>query len=77
MTTFLIIVLVVLMGLTVFSLVRGVIAFLKTTKIDLNTPGGGDTATEMQLLQNKMMMNRIKYQALAIVVVAVMLMLAR
>ena len=32
MTTFLIIVLVVLMGLTVFSLVRGVIAFLKTLK---------------------------------------------
>jgi hypothetical protein len=77
MTTFLIIVLVVLMGLTVFSLVRGVIAFLKTTKIDLNTPGGGETATEMQLMQNKMMMSRIKYQALAILVVAVLLMMTR
>ncbi len=77
MTTFLIIVLVVLMGFTVFSLVRGVIAFLRTTKVDLNSPGGGETATDMQLLQNKMMTNRIKYQALAIVVVAVLLMLAR
>lgn len=77
MTTVLIIVLVVLMGLTVFSLVRGVIAFLKTTKVDLETGGGGETATEMQLLQNKMMMNRIKYQALAILVVAVLLVLAR
>ena len=77
MTTFLIIVLVVLMGLTVFSLVRGVIAFLKTTKIDLNTPGGGETATEMQLLQNRMMMSRIKYQALAILVVAVLLVMTR
>jgi hypothetical protein len=77
MTTLLIIVLVVLMGLTVFSLVRGVIAFLKTTKIDLNTPGGGETATEMQLMQNRMMMSRIKYQALAILVVAVLLVMTR
>ena len=77
MTTFLVLVLLVLMGLTVVSLVRGVIAFLKTTKIDLNTPGGGETATEMQLMQNRMMMNRIKYQALAIVVVAVLLVMTR
>lgn len=77
MTTFLIIVLVVLMGLTVFSLVRGVVAFLKTTRIDLNTPGGGETATEMQLMQNRMMMSRIKYQALAILVVAVLLVMTR
>ena len=76
MTTFLIIVLVVLMGLTVFSLVRGVVAFLKTTKIDLET-GKGETATEMQLMQNRMMMNRIKYQALAILVVAVLLVMTR
>ena len=76
MTTFLIIVLLVLMGLTVFSLVRGVVAFLKTTKIDLNT-GQGETATDMQLMQNKMMMNRIKYQALAVVVVAVLLVMTR
>lgn len=77
MTTFLVIVLVVLMGFTVYSLVRGVVAFLKTTKVDLETRGGGETATEMQLLQNKMMMNRIKYQALAILVVAVLLMSTR
>jgi hypothetical protein len=76
MTTFLIIVLLVLMGLTVFSLVRGVVAFLKSTRTDLET-GGGDNASEMQLLQSKMMMNRIKYQALAIVVVMVMLAMAR
>lgn len=76
MNTFLIIVLLVLMGLTVFSLVRGVIAFLKSTRTDLET-GGGDTASEMQLLQGKMMMNRVKYQALAIVVVMVMLAMTR
>ncbi|MFA6218971.1 MAG: hypothetical protein WC692_04230 [Erythrobacter sp.] len=75
MTAFLIIVLVVLMGLVVFSLVRGIIAFLRTTRIDLET-GEGETATEMQLLQNRMMFNRIKYQALAIVVVVVILAIA-
>ena len=77
MTTFLIIVLIILMGLTVVSLVRGVIAFLRTTKIDLETRGGGETATDMQLMQNKMMMSRIKYQALAIAVVAVLLLITR
>ncbi|MCX9145825.1 hypothetical protein [Erythrobacter sp. WG] len=76
MTTVLVIVLVVLMGLTAFSLIRGVIAFLRTTKIDLET-GEGTTATDMQLAQNKAMFARIKYQGLAIVVVAVILALAR
>ena len=72
MSTFLILLLVLLMGLTLFSLIRGVVAFLKTTKIDLET-GQGETATDMQLLQNKMMFNRIKYQALAVVVVGILL----
>ena len=76
MNTFLIIVLIVLMGLVLVSLVRGIVAFLRTTKIDLE-PGEGENATEMQLLQNKMMFARIKYQALAIVVVAVLLMINR
>lgn len=76
MTTVLIIVLVALMAMVVVSLIRGVIAFMKSTKIDLET-GRGETATEMQLMQNRMMMNRIKYQALAIVVVAVLLLMAR
>lgn len=76
MTTFLIIVLLALMVMVVISLVRGVVAFLKSTKIDLET-GRGETATDMQILQNRMMMNRIKYQALAIVVVAVLLMVAK
>ena len=69
-------VLIVLMGLVAFSLVRGIIAFLKTTKIDLET-GKSETATDMQLLQNKAMFARIKYQALAIVVVAIILAASR
>lgn len=69
-------VLLVLMGLVAFSLVKGIIAFLKTTKIDLET-GEGETATDMQLAQNKAMFARIKYQALAIVVVAIIMAAAR
>lgn len=76
MTYFLIAVLLVLMGLTAFSLIRGVVAFLKTTKIDLET-GEGHTATDMQLAQNRAMFARIKYQALAIVVVAIILAVSR
>lgn len=68
--------LVILCIMVVVSLVRGVIAFLQTTKIDLET-GEGETATDMQLAQNKAMFARIKYQALAIVVVAIILATAR
>ena len=53
MKIFLIVLLLILMGLVLYSLVRGIIAFLKSTKIDLET-GQGENATEMQLLQNKM-----------------------
>jgi hypothetical protein len=76
MTYFLIAVLLVLMGLVAFSLIRGIIAFLKTTKIDLES-GEAETATDMQLAQNKAMFARIKYQALAIVVVAIILAASR
>lgn len=72
MNTFLIIVIVILCILVVVSLVRGIIAFMKSTKIDLET-GEGENVTEMQLMQNRMMFSRIKYQGMAIVVVAILL----
>jgi len=72
MTTFLVIVLVVLMALVVYSLVRGIVAFLKSTKLDLERDEGAG-ASEMQMLQNKMMFARIKYQALAVLVVVILL----
>jgi hypothetical protein len=53
--------------------VRGVIAFLQSHRADIDA--GGERQKEMQLLQNRMMMNRIKFQALAIVIVAILLML--
>ena len=75
MTYFLVALLVILCIMVVVSLVRGGVAFLKTTKIDLES-GEGETVTEMQLLQNKAMFSRIKYQAAAIGVVAVIALMA-
>lgn len=74
MKWFLVIVIVILMIMVVVSLVRGIAAFLQSTKLDLESDG--ERATEMQLKQNRMMMARIKYQALAIVAVIVLLMLS-
>ena len=75
MNTLLVIVIVGLAIMVVVSLVRGIVAFLQSTKLDLESDG--DRAHEMQLKQNRMMFARIKYQALAIVVVAVLLMINR
>jgi hypothetical protein len=76
MTYVLIPALLILMGLTAYSLIKGIVAFLKTTKIDLET-GESSTATDMQLAQNKAMFARIKYQGLAIAVVAILLAVSR
>ena len=77
MQTLLVIVLALLVIMVVVSLVRGIVAFLKSTKLDLESETEGQRASEMQLLQNKMMFARIKYQALAVLVVGLMLMLTR
>ena len=71
MNTFLVVLLILAMIWVVISLVRGIIAFLQSTKLDLE--GGDERIKEMQLRQNKMMFARIKYQALAVVVVFVLL----
>ena len=75
MNTVFVLVIIGLAIMVVVSLVRGIIAFLKTSKDDLATPGGG--ATPMQLQQNKMMFARIKYQAAAILVVALLMLFNR
>lgn len=76
MNTFLVIVIVILAALVVVSLVRGIVAFLKTTKLDLES-GETTHSTEMQLRQNQAMFARIKWQAAAVAVVAILLMLNR
>jgi hypothetical protein len=75
MNTVLVIAIALLAIMVVVSLVRGIVAFLQSTKLDLES--GDERMKEMQLRQNKAMFSRIKYQALAIVVVAVLLMINR
>lgn len=65
--------LVILMGLTLFSLLKGLNAFRQTIDANLDPAG----AMELQMRQNKMMWARIKYQGAAIVVVMVLLAVSR
>jgi len=60
----------------VISLIRGIVAFLKTTKIDLES-GESGTVAEMQKMKNKAMFARIKFQALAVVTVVILLAVAQ
>ena len=72
MNWFLALVIIGLSIMVLVSLVRGIVAFLQTTKLDLNNQQDMVQASEMQARQNKMMFARIKYQAMAIVVVAIL-----
>jgi hypothetical protein len=54
-------------------LVRGVIAFLKTTEAELNSTEPGPSLSSLK--QNKMMMGRIMFQAIAVLFVALLLLL--
>ena len=71
MNTFLVIILVLAMVFVVVSMVRGIVAFLQSHRADIDS--GGERQKEMQLKQNKMMMNRILFQGAAIVIVALLL----
>ncbi len=72
MTVFLTLILLALMAGVVYSLVKGIIAFMQNTKDDLNR---GDAAgpSPNQLKQNKAMMQRVLFQGAAILVVAILL----
>jgi hypothetical protein len=58
-----------------FSLVRGLVAFLQAAEIDLKNPGRGPSASSVR--QNDMMKKRLLFQAAAIVMVILMAALAR
>ena len=75
MNTLFVILIVVLAAMVVVSLVRGIVAFLQSTKLDLESED--ENVSRLQMKQNKMMFARIKFQALAIVAVAVLLMINR
>lgn len=69
--TILVILLVVAMIATVVALVRGIIAFLQESHAQARGEGGGPT--EAQLKSNRMMQARIFFQALAILIVVIIL----
>lgn len=68
-------IIVVLMGFVVISLVRGVVAFLRASREEIDR--GGDGPSPNQLRQNQMMFARIKYQGLAVAVVVILLAASR
>lgn len=65
-------VLVVLMGMTLYSLLRGLNAFRQS----MDGPVDANGVTQLQLKQNKMMWSRIKYQGAAIAAVMILLAVA-
>lgn len=72
MNIFLGIVIVTLMVVTLVTLVRGIVAFMSSTRTELErTDSNGPS--EMQLKQNKLMFRRIFFQAAAVLVVALLL----
>ena len=75
MTIFLTILLIAAMGATVFMLVRGIVVFLKTTEADLKSGTPGPSASALK--QNKAMMGRIFFQAIAVVIAALLMLLMR
>ena len=75
MTAILWILLVVAAIATLVMLVRGIVTFLQTTEADLKSGATGPSASGIK--QNKMMMGRIFFQAIAIVIAAVLMLLAR
>jgi hypothetical protein len=77
MNTFLVLLIAILAILVVVSLVRGIVAFLQSTRLELESAEDEERAGRMQVRQNQMMFNRIKYQALAILVVVVLIMINR
>jgi Hypoxia induced protein conserved region len=74
MNTILIILLVAAMIATLVALVRGIIAFLKTTEAALRSEEEGQA---MMARQNTMMRNRIIFQGIAVLIIAVMLAASR
>src|SRR3546814_15936948 len=74
MTTFLVILIILAAIATVVALVRGIVSFLRTTEEDLKSGQQGPSASSLK--QNKMMMARIGFQALAVLLVALVMLMS-
>ncbi len=72
MNWLLVLVLVAMMVATLFTLIRGVVNFLRATEADLK----GEGPSNPSLRSNKLMQQRILFQAGAIVVLVLLLMVA-
>ncbi|MFL9839893.1 twin transmembrane helix small protein [Sphingomonas sp. ST-64] len=73
MKLFLILLLIAAMLATVFALIKGIVAFLRTTEAELNSSDGPSASS---LKSNKAMQQRILFQGIAIAIVALLLLLA-
>ena len=69
MNTFLVILLIAAMLATVVALVRGIVAFLQSASAEVH--GTGPTASQVK--SNKMMQQRILFQAVAVLIVVLLL----
>jgi hypothetical protein len=75
MTIFLSLLLIAAMIATVFMLVRGIVVFLKTTEAELKAGATGPSASGLK--QNKAMMGRIFFQAIAVLIAALLMLVMR
>lgn len=71
MNTFLAILLIAAMLATVVALVRGIVSFLQEASAEARGEGGGPSAA--QLKSNRMMQMRIFFQAVAVLIVVLIL----
>ena len=75
MTTFLWILMIAAAIAALVMLIRGIVTFLKSTEEDLKSGNGGPSASGLK--QNRMMMGRIFFQALAVFIAAILMLLMR
>jgi len=73
MQLFLVLLLVAAMLATLFALIKGIVAFLRTTEAELKS-GEGPSASALK--SNKAMQQRILFQGIAIAIVALLLLMA-
>ena len=73
MNTFIVLLIIAAAIATVVALVRGIIVFLQTTKEELNSNQTGPSASSLK--QNKMMFARIWFQAIAVLLVALLMLM--
>ncbi|WP_336964698.1 twin transmembrane helix small protein [Sphingobium aquiterrae] len=72
MNTFLVLCIIAAGIATVVALIRGIVTFLRTTEEDLKS-GTGPSASSLK--QNRMMFARVGFQAAAIMLIALLLLM--